>query len=140
MENFEQNKDYPIGTILENGSDVFEVVRQKKGEPCRTCAMFDYYRIGMNCFTIRCGRAERLDKTDVHLKRKKFFTPYPPDRTGLLCSGMTLGDEESEACPLRDNCKRYKEGTVDPLIFYTFAFGCDDYYEIDPEWEETTHE
>ena len=65
------------------------------------------------------------------MKRKKFFDPYPP-----TCAGLALGEEESEACPLRDNCKRYKEGTVDPLIFYTFAFGCDDYDEIDPEWEE----
>lgn len=73
MENFEPNKDYPVGTILENGSDVFEFVKQKKCESCRTCVMFDYDHMGMNCFTIRCGSAERLDKTDVHLKRRKIL-------------------------------------------------------------------
>lgn len=71
MENFEPNKDYPIGTILKNGGDVFEVVLQKKGEYCRTCSMFDYGHSEMNCFTMRCGRSERLDKKDIHLKSKR---------------------------------------------------------------------
>ena len=54
------------------------------------------------------------------------------------CSGMTRGEECDEVCPLRANCIRYKEycEDYDPMLFYTYAFGCDDYESIDEEEED----
>lgn len=47
------------------------------------------------------------------------------------CNGRCFGEEEIIPCPLRNNCKKFEEDVEpdDPLMFYTMAFGCDDYEE-----------
>lgn len=48
------------------------------------------------------------------------------------CSGRCLGEEDEFECPLLDNCKNYKKGAEDnDKMFYTYAFGCDDYDPIE---------
>ena len=57
----------------------------------------------------------------------------------IKCDGRCLGEEETIPCPLRNNWKKFEEDVEqdDPLMFYTMAFGCDDYEPIneDIEWE-----
>lgn len=47
------------------------------------------------------------------------------------CSGRCLGEEDELDCPLRGNCENYEEGTPESIeMFYTYAFGCDEYKPI----------
>jgi hypothetical protein len=50
------------------------------------------------------------------------------------CAGKCYGEEDVCKCPIRDNCKNYKEGTKESIeMFYTYAFGCDDYDPINEQ-------
>lgn len=54
------------------------------------------------------------------------------------CSGMALGEGEDDyPCPLRENCKHYNESDngTEWKMFYTMAFGCDDYEPINEDIE-----
>ena len=54
------------------------------------------------------------------------------------CAGVCLGEEESLPCPLRENCLKYCEGMEieeqeNPAMFFTLAFGCEDYEPINED-------
>ena len=58
----------------------------------------------------------------------------------IRCAGICLGEEEEFDCPLRENCKKFDEEITslkeqDELMFFTYAFGCEDYEEINENWE-----
>ena len=72
----------------------------------------------------------RLEEEKAILKAE--ITAYKVQNQNLQkCSGRCLGEEDEFECPLRDNCKNYKKGAEDnDKMFYTYAFGCDEYKPI----------
>lgn len=56
------------------------------------------------------------------------------------CAGLCLGEDDEFICPLRENCKKFNEdikslNEQEELMFFTYAFGCEDYEPINEDIE-----
>ena len=55
--------DYEIGTVFERGGKKYQTVRDKKGEGCTMC---DLFNVGVYCTTVVCEGGRRADGVSVY--------------------------------------------------------------------------